>query len=134
VYRETDAEAALEIDSTDLIVFQELEDQFKREMDDDFQADNAMSVIYQFVKEVNLYNERETVSRFVLEEITGLLAQMLMVFGIQLDEEMILDEEVQALIEERTQARKDKNFSRSDEIRDYLKEQGIILDDTPQGT
>lgn len=134
VYRETDAEAALEIDSTDLIVFQELEDQFKREMDDDFQADNAMSVIYQFVKEVNLYNERETVSRFVLEEITGLLAQMLMVFGIQLDEEMMLDEEVQALIEERTQARKDKNFSRSDEIRDYLKEQGIILDDTPQGT
>ncbi|MDE1548582.1 cysteine--tRNA ligase [Jeotgalibaca caeni] len=134
VYRETDAEAALEIDSTDLIVFQELEDQFKREMDDDFQADNAMSVIYQFVKEVNLYNERETVSRFVLEEVTGLLAQMLMVFGIQLDEEMMLDEEVQALIEERTQARKDKNFSRSDEIRDYLKEQGIILDDTPQGT
>ena len=38
------------------------------------------------------------------------------------------------LIAERNQARKDKNFARSDEIRDQLKDQGIILEDTPQGT
>ena len=44
-----------------------------------------------------------------------------------------MDEEIDQLIEERNQARKDKNFARSDEIRDQLKEQGIILEDTPQG-
>ena len=46
----------------------------------------------------------------------------------------MLDDDIQALIDERTQARLDRNFGRSDDIRDYLKEQGIILDDTPQGT
>jgi len=44
------------------------------------------------------------------------------------------DAQVDALIEERNQARKDRDFARSDEIRDLLKEQGIVLEDTPQGT
>ncbi len=43
-------------------------------------------------------------------------------------------DEINSLIQERTQARKAKNFARSDEIRDLLKSRGIILEDTPQGT
>ena len=58
---------------------------------------------------------------------------MLTVFGIEFQTAVLLDEEIDQLIEERNQARKDKNFARSDEIRDQLKEQGIILEDTPQG-
>lgn len=58
----------------------------------------------------------------------------MLVFGITLQAEGMLDDDIQTLIDERIQARKDKDFARSDEIRDYLKEQGIILDDTPQGT
>jgi cysteinyl-tRNA synthetase len=46
----------------------------------------------------------------------------------------LLDETVEQLIEERNAARAAKDFQRSDEIRDQLKEEGIILDDTPQGT
>ena len=49
-------------------------------------------------------------------------------------QEALLDDDIQALIEERLEARKAKNFARSDEIRDLLKEQGIVLEDTPQGT
>jgi cysteinyl-tRNA synthetase len=45
-----------------------------------------------------------------------------------------LDEKIEALIEERIAARKARNFARSDEIRDMLKEKGVILEDTPQGT
>ena len=45
----------------------------------------------------------------------------------------LLDEDVEALIEERNQARQNKDFARADEIRDQLKEQNIILEDTPQG-
>jgi len=48
-------------------------------------------------------------------------------------EELNLDDEIEALIEERQQARKSKNFARADEIRDMLKAQGIVLEDTPQG-
>jgi cysteinyl-tRNA synthetase len=47
--------------------------------------------------------------------------------------EELLDEEIERLIRERTEARKNKNWARADEIRDLLQEQGIILEDTPQG-
>lgn len=134
-YRQTDAYSSLEIDGRDGLIFEELEIQFRKEMDDDFQADNAMSVVYQYIKELNLYTERETVSRMVLEEAMGILENLMGIFGITLMEtEEILESDIQALIEERNQARKDKNFMRSDEIRDFLREQGITLDDTPQGT
>ena len=56
------------------------------------------------------------------------------IFGILFTSEELLDEEIEQLIEERTQARKNRDFARSDEIRDQLKEKGILLDDTPQGT
>ena len=46
----------------------------------------------------------------------------------------LLDDTIEQLIQERNEARKNKNFKRSDEIRDLLKEQGIILEDTAQGT
>ena len=47
---------------------------------------------------------------------------------------LLLDDEIEQLIQERIEARKNKNFQRSDEIRDYLKSLNIILEDTPQGT
>ena len=50
------------------------------------------------------------------------------------DKSNSIDQEIEALIEERRQARANKDFARSDAIRDQLKEQGILLDDTPQGT
>lgn len=133
-YRLEAADSDLSTDQADLAVFEALEASFVKEMDDDFQADNAMTVIYQFVKELNMYSERDQVSQVVLEKALSLLEQLMMIFGIKLQADTILDDDIQALIDERTQARLDKNFSRSDEIRDYLKEQGIILDDTNQGT
>lgn len=133
-YRLENAEAILSTDQADIAVFMEREANFVKEMDDDFQADNALSVIYNFVKELNMYSERETVSQAVLDQALEVLEQMMQVFGITLQAEGMLDDDIQTLIDERMQARKDKDFARSDEIRDYLKEQGIILDDTPQGT
>jgi len=56
------------------------------------------------------------------------------VFGLDLGKKEMLDEEIEALIEERNAARKNKDFKRSDDIRDELKEMGIILEDTSQGT
>ena len=64
----------------------------------------------------------------------NLLSGWLAIFGLFFKNEELVDAKVDALIEERNQARKDRDFARSDEIRDLLKEQGIVLEDTPQGT
>ena len=104
------------------------------EMDDDFNCANGITVVYELAKWLNTYSERATVSEAVLQNALAKFAAWLQVFGIVFAAAGYLDEEVDQLIAERNQARKDKNFARSDEIRDLLKEQGIILEDTPQGT
>jgi len=75
------------------------------------------------------YQERQTIEFSALTQ-AGLFG----IFGIVEKQEALLDDDIQALIDERLEARKAKNFARSDEIRDLLKEQGIVLEDTPQGT
>jgi len=62
-----------------------------------------------------------------LKELAGVL-------GVEMDvQKEVLDEEIDALIEERIQARQNKDFARADEIRDQLKEMNILLEDTAQG-
>ncbi|MEI6503705.1 MAG: cysteine--tRNA ligase, partial [Armatimonadota bacterium] len=56
------------------------------------------------------------------------------ILGYIAHEKAGVDGEIEALIEERNQARRDKNFARSDEIRDQLAAQGIVLEDGAQGT
>ena len=110
-----------------------LEDQFVAEMDDDFNAANGITVAYELAKWLNVYVNNEEVSKPVLQQAIQQLQGWLGVFGIEFSQEL-LDDEIEKLIEERNQARKERNFARSDEIRDLLKAQGIILEDTAQGT
>jgi Cysteinyl-tRNA synthetase len=55
-------------------------------------------------------------------------------WGIKFDQQQDLSAEIQAMVEKRDQARADKDFATSDELRDKLKDMGVILEDTPQGT
>lgn len=132
-FRQESAVAELADDPTRIAELQGLKDRFIEEMDDDFNAANGITVVYEVAKWLNHYSEQEQVSAAVLTTALEEFTKMLGVFGIVFQTAGLLDEEVDQLIEERTQARKDKNFARSDEIRDQLKEQGIILEDTPQG-
>lgn len=122
-------------DETDQNRIQAYREAFIREMDDDFNIPNAMTVIYEFVKWMNQYSKEEKVKKSTIQSALQLMNEWYGVLGLDFkEEETLLDEEVDRLIEERNQARKDKNFARSDEIRDLLKSQGIILEDTRQGT
>lgn len=108
--------------------------QFITQMDDDFQTQNGITVVYDLVRFINRYVEEADVSRQVLEASLNLLEELMSIFGISLSvEEDLLDSDIEALIEEREQARKDRNFQRADDIRDQLKDQNIILEDTAQG-
>lgn len=132
-FRFNDAKSSLADDIDNKKEFNQFIDQFIQEMDDDFNAANGMTVIYEMAKWMNRYAEQSVVSYemldFALEHFTEIMA----IFGIEFKEN-IADEQVEQLILERNEARKNKEFERSDEIRDQLKEQGIILEDTPQGT
>ncbi len=110
-------------------------DSFTAHMDMDFQAQNGISDIYDMVRFLNRYMNQETVSGAVLEQMLTDLKERLYIFGIEdlTREQTLLDEDIRDLIDEREQAREDKDYARADEIRDYLSEQGIILEDTAQG-
>lgn len=133
-FRLPQAAAGLSDDQERMAQLTALEERFITEMDDDFNAANGITVVYELAKWLNNYSEQPAVSAAVLAAALAQFAGWLQVFGIEFAEEELLDAQIDALIAERNQARKDKNFARSDEIRDTLKAQGIILEDTPQGT
>ncbi|GGF35421.1 cysteine--tRNA ligase [Halobacillus andaensis] len=109
--------------------------QFIAEMDDDFNTANAISVLFDLTKTANLYLQSEQTHTEVIDQFSETLKELAGVLGLQLEQEVeLLDEEIDALIEERKQARKERNFARADEIRDELKARNIILEDTAQGT
>lgn len=115
--------------------FANLEKDFVKVMDDDFNVQNGISVVYEMAKQLNVYSEKEKVYTDTINNLINTYKKVVEIFGISFNEEKeLLDDTIGQLIQERNEARKNKNFKRSDEIRDLLKEQGIILEDTAQGT
>lgn len=110
-----------------------LRSQFIKEMDDDFNTANGVSVLFDLSKLSNLYLMEKNTSAEVIQSFINEFEALFGVLGLSLKDEELLDEEIEALIEKRTQARKERNFQLADEIRDQLKEMNIIIEDTPQG-
>ncbi len=111
-------------------------EQFEKVMDDDFNTANAITAWYDLVKLTNKYMLEDNTSTQVIQRFKEVFQIFSEVLGIPLTsqkDEQLLDEEIEKLIEERNEARKAKDFARADEIRDQLKVQNIILEDTPQG-
>ena len=134
-HRQEQASADLEDHETWLTEINGIQEQFVTAMDDDFNASNGITALFDLVKSLNRYLDLELVSQAVLSLYNKVLHDLLAVFGLDLeDKSNSIDQEIEALMEERRQARANKDFARSDAIRDQLKEQGILLDDTPQGT
>ncbi|WP_105614048.1 cysteine--tRNA ligase [Vallitalea okinawensis] len=106
---------------------------FEEAMDDDFNTADAIAAIFELIRFSNTEitgDVSKTYAEFLLDRITTLSD----VLGLKVEkEEELLDEDIEKLIEERQQARKDRNFARADEIRDELKAKGILLEDTREG-
>ncbi|MCM3575696.1 cysteine--tRNA ligase [Mesobacillus subterraneus] len=110
-----------------------LREQFINDMDDDFNTANGVSTLFELSKLSNLYLMEKNTSEEVIQAFMNEFETLFDVLGLSLKDEELLDEEIEALIEKRTQARKERNFQLADEIRDQLKEMNIIIEDTPQG-
>ena len=106
---------------------------FEQAMEDDFNTADALAAIFELVKFANSHADAEKSAPFLgslkeeilkLSDICGLIVEK---------KPELLEEDIEALIKERQEARKAKNFGRADEIRKELLDRGIILEDTREG-
>jgi cysteinyl-tRNA synthetase len=109
-------------------------DKFIAAMDDDLNTADAVSAVFELVKDINT-TTKDGATREYAEKCLSLLDELTGVLGLlrEKEEEGGIGDEIQKLVDERQEARKGKNFARADEIRDILKARGITLEDTPQG-
>lgn len=113
---------------------------FEECMCDDFNTAGAIGAIFDVIYATNVsLRDARSMDRSALEDARAFLKRADEIMGILEMErhcagEKNGDDEIDRLIAERNEARKKKDFKRSDEIRDSLAEQGVILEDTPQGT
>ncbi|MBT2583608.1 cysteine--tRNA ligase [Planococcus sp. ISL-109] len=111
-----------------------IKNQFIEAMDDDFNTANAISKLFDLAKLANTYLLEKQTTESVLGSLIDVFDELAGLLGLPFAQVELLDDEVEALLEERIEARKNRDFARSDEIRDHLKDQSIILEDTAQGT
>ena len=130
-----------EENSSDEIVekLNEYRKKFENFMNDDLNTADALSVIFEMVKDINTdvlsknnYNKNDIIK--ILEffnKFTGILG---IVYEKKNNDNDITEEEIKKLLDERAQARMQKNWKRADEIRDELKLKNVLIEDTPKGT
>ena len=108
-------------------------EKYIQKMDDDFNTADAISVLFELAKNTNT-NITTASSKELVEKALELIRELGSPLGIlQKSTKVSLEDEVEKLIEQRQEARKNRDFALADKIRDDLKARGIILEDTPQG-
>ncbi|HAE92347.1 MAG TPA: cysteine--tRNA ligase, partial [Tissierella sp.] len=132
LFEKTEDRKLSEEEKESLSIVEKYKNEFIESMEDDLNTADAIASLFEIVKFSNS-NLNERSSRELVENVYNILLELSNVLGILHKKEEILEEEILELIEKRTVARKNKDFKLADEIRDTLKEKGIILEDTQEG-
>lgn len=108
--------------------------EFKSAMDDDFNTPKALSILYDMVNECNKLMKSDAEGKqFMLREAMDFIKEAAGIFGISFFKESKISDEEEKLLTQRIEARRNKDFKKSDELRNLLKERGIIVEDTKDG-
>lgn len=114
--------------------FGKYREQFIDAMDDDLNTADAIASIFELVRDINTNVVGKTPSKALVEGAISVFDELTGVLGLVYNRKTeTLDSDIEALIEARTNARKERNWAEADRIRDQLKEMGIVLEDTAQG-
>lgn len=124
-----------EEEKAELEKMEEYRGKFEDAMDDDLNTADAISAVFELIRDINT-TVKDGASREFAGKALDLLKELTGVLGILQDsgsEDGGISDEIMALVAERQEARKAKNFARADEIRDILRAKGLAVEDTPQG-
>lgn len=120
-------------EAKNLEIFDKYRRQFIEAMDDDLNTADAISAMFELITAINTA-VKDGCSKAFAEKSLDKLMELANVLGIlQQEEKAGIDDDIQELIAQRQEARKNKDYARADEIRNQLAAQGITLKDTPQG-
>lgn len=119
-------------DKEGLEALEKYKEKFISAMEDDLNTADAIASLFELVKHTNTSFDENT-NYGLIERAYNILLELTKVLGILRKEDEILEDEILELIENRTQARINKDYKLSDEIRDLLKDKGIVLEDSPEG-
>ncbi len=109
-------------------------EQFIKAMDDDLNTADAISAVFELVRDINTDVINDSPSAELVQYAIDIFDELTDVLGLVYNRKsQSLDDEIEKMIEARQNARKEKNWAEADRIRDELKNRGIVLEDTPQG-
>lgn len=121
-------------DAAALEMFDKRRKQFIDALNDDLNTADGIAAVFELVRDINSNVLANNSTKGTLEAAAAVFDELCSVLGLVYNRKNDdLDSEVEALIEKRTAARKEKNWAEADRIRDELKNMGIVLEDTPQG-
>ena len=122
-------------DAEILALIDSKKDKFIEAMEDDLNTGEALGAVFELVKDINTNVNDGVQSKALVEYAIKVFDELMEVLGLLYNRKSAssLDDEIEALIQQRNDARKNKNWAEADRIRDELKAQGIVLEDTPQG-
>jgi cysteinyl-tRNA synthetase len=109
---------------------------FYNALANDLNVSFMLAALFDFVREINLLLDRKKISKKEARKIIDVMKEFDSVIGVigKIYDERSLPKDIEILIKQREEARKNKNWNRADEIRDQLKKMGILIEDTPHGT
>ncbi len=128
-------EEAGEKDAEIIALIDGKKDKFIEAMEDDLNTGEALGAVFELVRDINTNVNEGVQSKALVEYAIKVFDELMEVLGLLYNRNAAssLDDEIEALIAARNEARKNRNWAEADRIRDELKAQGIVLEDTPQG-
>lgn len=133
--------AGTAVDATQQKAATDLSERFTAAMDDDFNVQNGLAVLYELAKQINIYLHQADATAITVKWLVAQLSELLSIYGIDAKQLVKprpqageLTAKIEAMVSQRDQARKAKDFATSDRLRDELQALGVILEDTAQGT
>lgn len=130
---ETGLDEITEEEKVTLKSFSKYEEQFKNAMDDDLNTADAISAIFELITAINTAAASGFSKAMARKSLDKLLELSNVIGLLEEEDNKEISHDIKELVEERQKAREERDFKRADEIRDILKERGIVIKDTPQG-